>query len=155
MVLVFVAGVSVVSASVSYQIRPGNQINQQIPHFQYMNDRGLCMSGDIFVQHMVLDRVSGTGTAEADINAYNLDDRDRVRIVLRTMNLMPKTVYTVWMTDSMNMYIGEFKTNSNGRGTFTFKQQMEDFTTFNDLVIMKGSTVVFSGPFDNICSQIS
>ena len=143
--LVLVAGMSVISASVSYQIRPGNQINEQIPHFEYLTNKGICKTGDTFSKHLDLTKVANVnGSAEADINAYNYDERDRVRINLRSMRLMPKTVYTVWiMNSNTSMYLGEFKTNSAGRGVFNFKQQMNDFTIFDKIVVMNENTWIF------------
>lgn len=155
----------------SYQIRPGNQINEQFPHFKCCKcvsepcececSGENCKTGDRMSKHIVLTRTDDCGTnckgsAESDINVYNYNERDKVGIVLRTMNLMPRnTVYTVWLVNSnndSNLYLGEFKTNRNGRATFTFKQQMEDFSVYEQLVVMNGDNEVLMGNLDFKCT---
>lgn len=151
------------SCRTSYQIRPGNQINMQIPHFWCCDCEGdgcgvKCKMGDQYSEHLTLTNVQDCeeecqGYGEADINAFNYDGRDRTKITLRLSDLKYNEVYTVWLISEYgSLYLGEFKTNSVGRGFFVHKMQFEDFTVYDKLVIKHGNKWIFRD-FLNPCNN--
>lgn len=153
----------------SYQIRPGNQINFQIPHFvccqcnehnedcECGNDLCLgnsCKHGDMLSKHITLiDEQECGAHAESDISVYNYNGLDKLKLVLRASGLPKNKVFTAWLVyaDGGSLNIGKFRTNLAGRGQLTFNQKMLDFNSFDRIVVMSNGVEYLSGNLNFKC----
>jgi len=153
----------------AYQIRPGNQINFQIPHFECCECNewdfdcdcpvgDYCTNGDILRKQLILEDVADCGgSAVADINVFNYMGLDNVEIKLRIDHLFPRgAVYNVYLIDEDTGYIldmGVFRTNKAGRGYLNFDQKVPDFTQFDALVVEFDGEPVFVGDLTDFCDN--
>ena len=146
------------TCNTAYQIRPGNQINNQIPHFTCCKcipaqcngtdccKGDFCSSGDTLRKHITLTpAIDYCGAncsfhGEADINVYNYDGLDNVNINLRIDKLYPRNeVFTAWLVDDLDqtqtMKIGEFRSNFMGRGVVNYQGNLDNFSIFDGIHI--------------------
>lgn len=143
--------VSFVSASKYYNtceiynaIKPGNQINEQKPHFMCCKGN-ICKLGDGLRKHVNLQDIQDYGAfGEADINVYNYNGLDKLKIVLRTSGLPKNQLFTAWILqgDNSRSKIGAFKTNSMGRGQLVFTQTLSgDFNKYHTIIVEWGDPI--------------
>jgi len=141
------------SCQVSNQIRPGNQINFQIPHFVCCKcdenetmpcncdpvcTGNNCMHGDILRKHLNFMNMSECGAmGEGDINVYNYNGLDRTKIVLRLSHLPRNSAFTAWLmyNNGDSLSLGMLKSNMAGRASLSFSQIVSDFNSFDSIVI--------------------
>lgn len=143
--------VSLVSASklvntcgIYSQIRPGNQINSQAPHF-ICCDGDICKEGNGLRKRVNLEDIQNYGAdGQADINVYNYNGLDKLNIVLRTNGLPKNQLFTAWILqgDNSRSKLGAFKTNSMGRGHLAFTQTLSgDFNKYHTIVVEWGDPI--------------
>ena len=151
LVIIVLFLVSLVSASklvntcgIYHQIRPANQINPLTPHFTCC-DGDICKVGTGLRKHVNLEDVQNYGAyGQADINVYNYNGLDKLKIVLRTNGLPKNQLFTVWILqgDNSRSKLGAFKTNSMGRGSLVFTQTLSgDFNKYHTIVVEWGDPI--------------